>query len=134
MFDSIRKSDTFQFFVGLVMTIVGGYLFSQNVSVDTATIFRFVMFGRRMDGVIFIPLIASLVFLFYKYCIASKICCFISLLLIFINVIVNLRLTWLSTSLFVTIIIFILFFGGLGLVAKVLFANPEGAHGKNYKE
>ena len=126
------KNDSITFFVGLAMLVVGGYLFLQNIEVVTANLFQFSMFGRRMDGLLFVPLICSIIFLFYKYNMASKICCGLSLLIILVNVIVNLRLYWHATSLFATIIIFILLFGGLGLVAKTLFANPDGAHGKKY--
>ena len=129
-----KANDSVVFFVGLVMAIVGGYFFMHNVQVDTSVLFRFSLFGRRMDGLIFVPLIASVIFLFYKYNTASKVCCLVSLLLIFANVIANLRMHWLSTTLFSTIVIFVLFFGGLGLVMRSVFVNPEGKHGKNYKE
>ena len=123
-----------QFFAGLVMLCTGGYLFLQNVRViDTSGLFAFFIGGRRMDGLVFVPLIASIIFLCYKYNIVSKICCVLSLLLIIANVISNLSLRWSSTSLFSTIVMFVLLFGGMGLLAKVLFANPEGSHGKQYK-
>lgn len=135
MLKKINKgNDTIEFFVGLLMMCVGGYLFMQNVMVDTTMIFHFSLFGHRLDGLIFVPLIASLIFLFYKYNRASKICCFLSVMLIFANVIANLRMSWLGTTLFATIIIFILLFGGLGLVLRTLFTNPKGEHGKTFDE
>ena len=136
MSDNQKKggNDVLEFFIGLAMLCVGGYLFMQNVQVTTKHLFRFSIFGRRMDGLVFVPLIASIIFLFYKYNIVSKICCGLSLLLILANVLMNLRLTWSPTSLFATIVIFVMTFGGLGLVLKTLFANPDGDHGKNYKK
>lgn len=130
--DTKGSNDALGFFIGLVMLVVGGYLFAQNVEVITVNIFRFSMFGQRMDGLIFVPLIASVVFLFYKYCWISKFCCLLSFLLILANVLMNLQLYWKSASLYTTIVIFVLFFGGLGLVLKNLFANPGGRHGKKY--
>lgn len=127
-----KNSDVIMFFVGLVMTIVGGYLFMQNVEVYASSIFSFSLFGRQMDGLIFVPLIASIIFLFYKYNWVSKLCCGLSMAIIIVNVIMNIRLYWKATSLFVTVIIFILLFGGIGLLAKTLFANPSGKHGKKY--
>ena len=44
----------------------------------------------------------------------------------------NLQLYWSATSLFSTIIIFVLLFGGVALIARVIFANPAGKHGKKY--
>jgi len=126
------NNDVLMFFIGLVMVVVGGFLFLQNVEVFTGNIFSLVLMGRHMDGLLFVPLIASIIFLFYKYCLASKICCGLSLLIILVNVIINLRLYWNSTSLFATIIIFVLLFGGLGILMKVIFANPDGDHGKKY--
>lgn len=132
MFNNGERNDVVEFFVGLVMLVVGGYLFMQNVQVTTSSIFAFSIMGRRMDGLIFVPLIASIVFLFYKYNLVSKICCILSVILIIVNVIMNLQLYWTATSLFATIVIFILLFGGAALVARVLFANPSGKHGKKY--
>lgn len=126
------NNDVTLFFVGLIMTVAGGYLFMQNVEVYASSIFSFRLFGRDMDGLIFIPLIASIIFLFYRYNIVSKLCCVLSLVIIIINVIMNLHLYWKSTSLFATIIIFVLLFGGIGILAKVIFANPSGDHGKKY--
>lgn len=126
------NNDVIIFFVGLAMTVLGGYLFMQNVDVYAPSLFSFRMFGRDMDGLIFLPLIASLIYLFYKYNTASKICCGLSLLIIFINVLMNLHLYWKTTSLFATIVIFVMLFGGIGLLAKILFANPSGKHGKKY--
>lgn len=128
-----QRNDIAEFFIGLVMLCVGGYLFMENVQVTTAHLFNFSLFGRRMDGLIFVPLIASIIFLFYKYNLFSKICCVLSIVLIVANVIMNLHLHWTATSLFATVVIFVLLFGGLGLVLRTLFANPEGDHGKNYR-
>ena len=127
-----ENNDVIMFFAGLLMTVIGGYLFMQNIEVYAASIFSFRMFGRNMDGLIFVPLIASIIFLFYKYNWVSKVCCGLSLAIIVINVIMNIELYWKSTSLFVTLIIFVLLFGGLGLLAKVILANPSGKHGKHY--
>ena len=127
-----ESNDVVMFFVGLVMTVVGGYLFMQNVEVYAPSIFSFRLLGRDMDGLIFVPLIASIIFLFYSYNVVSKICCGLSLVLIIANVIMNLHLYWRSTSLFATLIIFVLLFGGIALLAKTLFANPAGKHGKKY--
>lgn len=131
--NSNDNKDVIYFFVGLVMTVVGGYLFLQNVEVYSLhSLFSVMLMGRTMDGIIFIPLIASIIFLFYKYGTVSKICCGLSLLLIIVNVIMNLRMSWNATSLFATIIIFVLLFGGIGLLMKIIFANPSGKHGKKY--
>lgn len=127
-----ENNDVILFFAGLLMTVVGGYLFMQNVEVYASSIFSFSLFGRHMDGLIFLPLIASIIFLFYKYNWVSKLCCGVSLAIIIVNVIMNMRLYWRGTSLFATVIIFVLLFGGIGLLAKALFANPSGRHGKNY--
>ena len=128
------KNDILIFFVGLAMTCVGGYLFLDNVEVFSGNIFSFRMGGHNMEGVLFLPLVASIIFLFFKYNFVSKLCCVLSLLIIIVNVIVNLRLHWKGTTLFVTVCIFVLLFGGVGLVMKALFANPEGKHGKDYRD
>lgn len=128
---NIMKNDIIVFFVGLAMLVTGGFLFLENVEVTAGNLFAMFIMGKKMEGIVFIPLIASIIFLFYKYNLASKICCGLSVLIIIVNVIVNLRFRWLTQSLFATIIMFVLLFGGLTLVIKTLFANPEGKHGKN---
>lgn len=130
--DNNGNNDVVMFFVGLAMTVVGGFLFMKNVEVYAANIFRFSVMGHDMDGLIFVPLIASIIFLFFKYSAISKICCGLSLLIIVANVIMNLHISWKATSFFSTLVIFILLFGGIGLLAKTLFANPDGKHGKKY--
>lgn len=129
-----QRNDVAEFFIGLAMLVVGGYLFSQNVEVITGNIFSLMLFGHQMDGLVFVPLIASIIFLFYKYNWVSKLCCVLSVLIILATVIMNLRLFWKPTSLFAVIVIFVLLFGGSGLVLRVLFANPEGKHGKRYDD
>lgn len=128
------KNDVLSFFIGLTMTAVGGYLFFQNVEVFSGNMFSFFLGGHNLEGLVFVPLIASIVFLFFKYNWVSKTCCIVSILLILANVISNLSMMWKGTTLFATIVMFVLFFGGLGLVLKALFANPDGKHGKNYKD
>lgn len=128
------QNDVLGFFIGLVMLVVGGYMFMQNVTVYTSNIFSFSIRGYHMDGVLFVPLIASIIFLFFKYNIYSKVCVGLSLLLIVANVIMNLSFYWTPMSLFATVVMFVLLFGGIGLLMKTIFANPGGKHGKNYKD
>ena len=130
--ESSPGNDLMQFFAGLAMFCVGGYLFLQNVVVYGISL-SIPFFRNEAQGLVFVPLIASIIFLFYKYCLLSKICCGVSLLLIVATVIYNMHIVWKATSLFATVVIFVLFFGGMGLLAKVLFANPDGDHGKQYK-
>ena len=129
-----KNNDVIQFFIGLVMLVVGGFLFFKNVTIIDGDLFAFTIAGRRMDGLVFVPLIASIIILFYKYCLASKICCILSVILILVNVIMNMRLRWNSTSLFAGIVMFVLLFGGAGLLLRVIFMNPKGKHGKDYKD
>lgn len=127
-------NELLQFFIGLVMTVVGGYLFMQNVEVTSMNFFETYLFGRRMNGIVFVPLIASLIYLFFRYCTASKICVTLSILIIIANVIANLRMRWMTVTLFATIVIFVLLFGGIGLMLKCIFVNPNGKYGKDYNE
>ena len=130
----VLSNDILQFFIGLAMMVAGGYLFMNNVTVTAGNFFETTLFGRRMNGIVFVPLIASLVFLFFKYNVVSKLCVSLSLVLILANVISNMTLYWRPVTLFATVVIFVLLFGGLGLVLKCIFVNPNGKHGKNYKD
>ena len=106
------------FLLGLAMTIAGGYLFMNHVSVGYS-FWHF--FGRRTDGLALIPLIFGIGFLFFNA--KSIIGWFLTgagLIIIFMGIIVNLRFYFARTSLFNLIVMLVLLIGGLGLVFRSL--------------
>ena len=110
------------FLLGLVMTIVGGFLFMNHVKVGTFTLW---FFGRynwgpfNSWGIVLIPLLFGIGFLFFN---AKSIIGWIltgaGALIIFISIITSLSFHFPQTSLFNLIIMLVLLMGGIGLMLR----------------
>ena len=110
----------YTFLFGLGMTIGGGFLFVNHVKVGYG-FWHF--FGRSTQGLMLIPLIVGIGFLFFN----SKSIIGWALtgggvLIIFLGVIVNLRLYFPQTSLFNLLVMLVLLVGGIGLMLRSLRA------------
>lgn len=119
------KNELLQFVAGLVMLIVGLFIFSQKVVVYSSFLGGFSLGGMRMtSGLIIIPLIAGIVWMFVSGAsFPSKIMTGAGALLILAGVIAstNIRLT--SMTLYEWVLLLVMIFGGAGLVAKVLLVG-----------
>ena len=110
------KNELMQFVAGVVMLAVGLYIFSQKVIVFSGYGFFFLGGGRFSSGLIIIPLIIGIVWMFMTgACFASKVFTALSVLLIIVSVIM-------STHIHLS--------GGAGLVGKVLLSGS----GTSYRE
>lgn len=119
----------FQFLIGIVMMIAGFYLLFNGITIDT----RFGM-GMRLygiggvgitSGILMIPLIAGIVFIFYNvrnY--LGWILSLGSLVALIVGVLANARFSLRGMSSFDLIVILVLAFGGLGLFLRSLKSNP----------
>jgi hypothetical protein len=106
------------FLIGLGMTIAGGFLFVEHVKVGYS-FWHF--FGRYTQGLVLIPLIAGIGFLFFNSkSIIGWILTGAGALMIFLSVIVPLRFYFPRTSLFNLIVMLVLLVGGIGLVLRSL--------------
>jgi hypothetical protein len=107
-----------QFAAGLLMTTVGGYLLLNQVTVTTS----FWNFGRYGGfGLTLLPLLIGITVLFYNgQSIAGWALVAIGSAIIFANILMNLDIYFRPTSLFNTIVMLGLLFGGLGLIARSL--------------
>lgn len=114
------------FFVGLVMTIAGGFLFMNHVRVGTRHLW---FFGRynwgpfNSWGIILIPLLFGIGFLFFN---AKSIIGWIltgaGALIIFLSIITSINFRFPQTSLFNLIIMLVLLVGGIGVMLRSLKA------------
>ena len=107
-----------EFLIGTVMVLIGGYLFSSRLVVSST--FR-ALWGGSGSGIALLILLIGIGVLFFSG--RSRIG-WIMILVgaagIIISVITNLVVYYTSTSLLETVIILGLIFGGLGLVARAL--------------
>jgi hypothetical protein len=116
------------FFLGLILTIVGGYLVLNQVQVTSSFTF-FGLWGWSRPGgfgLTMLPLLIGVGVLFFDG--KSKIgwTLFVGgLLTILAAVLMSLSIYWERTSLFNTLLMFGLLAAGLGLVARSLRAYPD---------
>jgi uncharacterized protein len=107
-----------QFFIGLIMAVVGGYLLLNQVQVTTS----FWSFGRYGGfGLTLLPMLVGVAFLFYDgKSIIGWLLLSLGAAIIFASILMHLDIYFRPTTLFNTIIMLGLLFGGLGLLAKSL--------------
>lgn len=110
----------YSFLIGLGMTIAGGFLFMNHVTVGQSFWY---FFGRNTQGLVLIPLIVGIGFLFFNSkSIIGWILTGAGALTIFLSVIVSLRFYFARTSLFNLIVMLVLLVGGIGLILRSLRA------------
>jgi len=107
-----------QFFIGLTMAVVGIYLLLNQVQVTTS----FWNFGRFGGfGPTLLPLLVGVAFLFYNgKSIVGWLLIGLGLAIILAGILMNLDIYFRQTTLFNTIVMLGLLFGGLGLIARSL--------------
>lgn len=111
-----------EFLLGLGMAIGGGYMLLQKITVTSG---GWYFHGVNAFGLTLIPFLLGAGMLFYNG--KSRLgwlLMFASLIMIFAGILMNLRIYFQTTSLFDTLMMFILLAGGLGLLARSL--RPHG--------
>lgn len=107
-----------QFLIGLGMAVAGAFLLTNQVTVTTGF---WHMWGFNTFGLVLIPLVVGIGFLFFDG--KSKvgwILTFAGAIIIFVGILVNLDIYFRATSLFNTILMLVLLTGGIGLIARSL--------------
>ena len=106
------------FFIGLTMAVVGGYLLLNQVQVTTS----FWNFGRYGGfGPTLLPLLVGIAFLFYNgKSIVGWVLTGLGAAIILAGILMYMDIYFRQTSLFNTIVMLGLLFGGLGLIARSL--------------
>ena len=110
------------FLLGFIMACVGGYLLSNQVSV-VGSYWSF--YGANTFGITLVPLLFGVAILFWNG--SSKIGWLLTVagvLFILAGVIANMHIYFRPASLFETLVMLILFVGGLGLIARSLRSHP----------
>lgn len=111
-----------EFLLGCVMTCVGGYLISNQVSVVGS---YWNLWGTNSFGITLIPMLFGIGILFWKgQSIIGWVLAVGGALFILSGVIANMHIYFQPTSLFNTLVMLILLVGGLGLIARALM--PHG--------
>jgi hypothetical protein len=110
-----------EFFIGLAMTVAGAYLLTNQVIV-TSGFWR--MWGYNTFGLSLVPLIFGIGFVFFNgRSVIGWLLVFIGVVIIGAAILMNLQIYFQPTSLFNTIIMLILLFGGIGLIGRAIVAH-----------
>ena len=106
------------FLLGLVMAVAGGYLFIDRVTVVSSA---WEVFGMSGFSLSLVPLIFGIFFLFFNgRPVLGWLLTVAGGVIIFAGIISHLSFFFRPTSLFATIVMLVLLFGGLGLIARSL--------------
>jgi hypothetical protein len=107
-----------EFLIGFVMAVAGGYLLTQQVTVTSN---YWYLWGHNAFGPSLIPLLFGVALLFFNG--RSKIGWLLLIggaVILLAGILMNLEIYFRSTSLFNTLLMLVLLFGGLGLIARSL--------------
>ena len=125
-FDDLKKpggtsGGLIEFVIGLAMTIAGGYMLISRVVV-TSVFWNWG--GYNTFGLSLVPLIFGIAFVFFNgKSIIGWILIFASAVIVLSGILMNLQIYFQPTSLFNTIVMLVLFAGGLGLIARAVMAH-----------
>ena len=112
------------FLAGLAMTVVGGYLLLNQVTVHSGF---WSWFGGNTFGLTLLPMLVGIGFLFFDARSAvGWVLTGIGALIIVAGIIANLQIYFQPTSLYNTLIMLALVAGGLGLIVRSLRASETG--------
>jgi hypothetical protein len=107
-----------QFLIGLIMTVVGGYLILNQVQVTTS-FWRLGQYGGF--GLTLLPLLVGIAFLFYNgKSVIGWLLTIAGAAIILASVLMNMDIYFRQTTLFNTIMMLALLFGGIGVIARSL--------------
>lgn len=112
-----------EFFLGLVMVVIGAYLITNRILVVSS---YWSYGGYSMFGLSLLPLIIGIGILFFNgKSTVGWILVFLSVVIIFAGVLMNLHIYFQATSLFGTIVMIVLLAGGIGLIFRALVPHAQ---------
>ncbi len=117
------------FLLGLIMISIGGFLIANQVSVIGS---YWSYYGASTFGITLLPMLFGVGLLFWNArSKAGWVLTVAGALFIFAGVIANLRIFFRPVSLFNTIVMLVLFVGGLGLIARSLRSHAKSHDSKS---
>jgi hypothetical protein len=106
------------FVIGAMMAVAGGWLLTNQVTVTTG---YWRLWGYNAFGLSLLPFIIGIAFLFFDgRSIIGWVLTVAGGVIIFVGILTNLDVYFQPTSLFNTLLMLVLLFGGIGLVARAL--------------
>jgi hypothetical protein len=112
-----------EFVIGLIMTISGAYLLISRVIVTSGF---WNWGGYNSFGLSLVPLIFGIAFVFFNgKSIIGWVLIGMSIIFIASGILMNLQIYFQPTSLFNTVIMLILFAGGIGLIGRAVMKHGD---------
>jgi uncharacterized protein len=106
------------FAIGALMAVAGVWLLTNQVTVTTGS---WRLWGYNAFGLSLLPFIIGIAFLFFDgKSIVGWVLTLAGAVIVFIGILSNLDVYFRPTSLFNTLLMLVLLFGGIGLVARAL--------------
>jgi hypothetical protein len=107
-----------EFLIGFAMAVAGGYLLTQQVTVTSG---YWYLWGHNAFGLSLVPLLFGVALLFFDgRSKAGWLLLIGGAVILLAGILMNLEIYFRSTSLFNTLLMLVLLFGGLGLIARSL--------------
>ncbi|WP_211212338.1 hypothetical protein [Rudaea cellulosilytica] len=105
-----------QFLIGFVLAVVGGWLLMNQVTVTSG---MWSLWGYNSFGLSLVPFAAGVALLFFNgKSMVGWLLTIAGLAIVLAGVIANLQIYFHPTSLFNTLLMLVLLFGGIGLIAR----------------
>src|SRR6516225_11160424 len=105
--------------LGLVLTVAGGYLLTNQVEVGAGPFGGFAWFGPNTCGILLIPLLIGVALLcFNAKLLVGRLLTAAGAVILLASVLDTLRITFRPTSLFITLLMLGLLVVGIGLMAR----------------
>ena len=127
------KNSLITFLVGLAMLVAGLFWLTSMMQVTTMWGAGFRIGGTNVpSGLTLVPLIAGIVWIFFNpKAVGAKILCAVVVIIIIASIIMSVRFHVPRVSLFEFILVFVGIAGGAGLIARVLFTDPNKKRSSN---
>lgn len=107
-----------QFLLGFALAVAGGWLLTNQVIVSGGS---WMLWGYSSFGMSLVPFVLGIALLFFNgRSVIGWLLLIAGLVIIIAGVLVNLHVYFVATSLFNTLLILVLLFGGIGLIARSL--------------
>ncbi|HVH33076.1 MAG TPA: hypothetical protein VM847_03080 [Tahibacter sp.] len=107
-----------QFLLGFALAVAGGWLLTNQVIVSGGS---WSLWGYSSFGMSLVPFVLGIALLFFNgRSVIGWLLLIAGLVIIIAGVLVNLHVYFVATSLFNTLLILVLLFGGIGLIARSL--------------
>jgi uncharacterized protein len=113
------------FLIGLVMVAVGGYLLLTRVTVTSGSWY---LYGMNAFGLSLLPLLCGVAILFFNgRSMPGWLLTIVGAAIIFAGILMHMSIYFQSTSLFDTLVMLVMLFGGIGVIARSLKAQGADA-------